>query len=122
MLRRRDSFLVFTSSLLLLLSACGGGSSSGGGGGNGPVIASLTPSSITVNVPLGSLLVSGSNFTSDALVAIDGQLVSTVMFDPSTLQAEVSPSLANTAATHQITVMEKKGTSKTRSCGSWWRI
>jgi hypothetical protein len=64
-----------------------------------------------VGVPLGTLLVSGSNFNSDALVQIDGQAVSTVILDPKTLQAEVSPSFDNTVATHQITVQESAGTS-----------
>jgi hypothetical protein len=102
--------------VLLALSGCGGGSGGsrggGGGGGKGPTIATLSPTNMMVGVPLGSLLVSGSNFNADALVAIDGQPVSTDLIDPHTLQAEIYPSFDNTVATHQITVQESAGTSK----------
>jgi hypothetical protein len=64
-----------------------------------------------VNVPLGTLLVSRSNFNVDALVQIDGQAVSTDIEDPHTLEAEISPSFDSTIATHQITVKESAGTS-----------
>ena len=98
--------------VLLALSGCGGGSGGSGGGGKGPTIATLSPTNMMVGVPLGSLLVSGSNFNADALVAIDGQPVSTDLIDPHTLQAEIYPSFDNTVATHQITVQESAGTSK----------
>jgi hypothetical protein len=64
-----------------------------------------------VGIPLGTLSVTGSNFNSDALIAIDGQEVSTFMLDPHTLEAEVSPEFDNTVATHQITVQQSTGTS-----------
>ncbi len=100
--------------VLLTFCSCGGssgGSGGGGGGGTGPTIATLSPTNLMVGVPLGTLLVSGSNFNSDALVQIDGQAVSTDILDPHTLQAEVSPSFDNTVATHQITVQQSTGTS-----------
>ncbi len=84
---------------------------SGGGGGNTPTITTLSPSNIVVGVPLGTLLVTGSNFKSDALVAIDGQEVSTFMLDPHTLEGEVSPDFDNRVATHKITVQQSTGTS-----------
>ena len=109
---RRLVHLAFTLSALLLCS-CGGGSggSGGGGGGGSPKITTVAPSNIMVGVPLGTLLVAGSNFKSDALVAIDGQEVPTFMFDPHTLEAEVSPDFDNTVATHNITVQQSTGTS-----------
>jgi hypothetical protein len=82
----------------------------GAEGGN-PTIATLSPSNIMVGVPLGTLLITGSNFKSDALVAIDGQLVSTFMLDPNTLEGEVSPNFDNTVASHEITVQQSTGTS-----------
>ena len=98
---------------LLALCCCGGGSggSGGGGGGSAPRITTLAPSNMMVGVPLGSLLITGSDFKSDALVAIDGQLVPTFMQDPHTLEGEVSPDFDNTVATHQITVQQSTGTS-----------
>jgi hypothetical protein len=71
----------------------------------------VTPADITVNVPLGTLLVTGTGFTPDALVAIDGQLVSSFFFTPTTLEAEVNSSFVYVAASHQITVQQKSGTS-----------
>jgi hypothetical protein len=98
--------------VVLALCGCGGGSGgSGGGGGTTPTIATLSPTNLMVGVPLGTLLVTGSNFTSDALVQIDGQEVSTVMLNPQTLQAEVGSSFGNTVATHQITVQQNNATS-----------
>jgi hypothetical protein len=64
-----------------------------------------------VGVPLGTLLITGSSFHSDALVAIDGQEVSTFMLDPRTLEGEVSPDFDSTVATHKITVQQSTGTS-----------
>jgi hypothetical protein len=64
-----------------------------------------------VGVPLGTLLITGSNFKSDALIAIDGQPVSTFMLDPHTMEAEVSPGFDSTVAIHQITVQQSTGTS-----------
>src|SRR5271170_2054347 len=101
----RQPILTILALGALALCGCGGGSGGSGGGGGGgtaPTITTLSPTNLMVGVPLGTLLVSGSNFTSDALVQIDGQAVSTDMFDPHTLQAEVSPSFDNTVATHQI--------------------
>ena len=95
----------------LALCGCGGGSGGSGGGGGNPTIATLSPSNMMVGVPLGTLLVSGSNFKSDAVVAIDGQPVSTFMLDPHTLEGEVSPDFDNRVATHKITVQQSTGTS-----------
>jgi FG-GAP-like repeat len=107
-----QSMCISLALLILALCGCGGGSSgSQGGGGTTPIIATLSPTSLMVGVPLGSLLVTGSNFTSDALVQIDGQAVSTVMLNPKTLQAEVSSNFGNTVATHQITVQQNTATS-----------
>jgi hypothetical protein len=96
---------------MFALSGCGGGSGGAGGGGSHPTITRLSPSSLMVNVPLGTLLVSGSNFQGDALVAIDGQPVSTIMFDAHTLEAEVSSEFDSTVANHQIMVQQSTGTS-----------
>jgi FG-GAP-like repeat len=96
---------------ILAFCGCGGGSGGSGGGGGNPTIATLSPSNIMVGVPLGTLLITGSNFKSDALVAIDGQPVSTFMLDPHTLEGEVSPNFDNTVATHEITVQQNTGTS-----------
>jgi hypothetical protein len=65
-----------------------------------------------VNVPLGILTVIGANFHSDALIEIDGQLISTFMIDPNTLEAEVPISFDYTPATHQIAVQQSTGTSQ----------
>src|SRR5277367_6824115 len=116
---RQATCLVITVTLFGLCG-CGGGSSGsggghGGGGGDVPAITTLSPSSIMVNVPLGILTVTGSNFHSDALIEIDGQLVSTDMIDPNTLEAEVPISLDYTPATHQIAVQQSTGTSQSVS-------
>ena len=100
---------------LLTLGGCGGGTGSSGGGGGVPAIKTLSPSSIMVNVPLGILTVTGSNFHSDALIEIDGQLVSTYIIDPNTLEAEFPINLSYTAATHQIAVQQGTGTSQSVS-------
>src|SRR4051794_22636854 len=97
---------------LFVLCGCGGGSRvSGGGGGGRPTITRLSPSNMMVNVPLGTLLVTGSNFKGDALVAIDGHPVSTILFDPHTLEAEISSDFDTTVANHQITVQQSTGSS-----------
>jgi hypothetical protein len=115
MLASRLITYLLTIATLLILCGCGGGSGGsgggGGGGGDSPAIKTLSPSSIMVNVPLGTLTVTGSNFHSDALIEIDGQLVSTDMVDPNTLEAEVPISLDYTPATHQIAVQQSTGTS-----------
>ncbi|MGC2246353.1 MAG: FG-GAP-like repeat-containing protein [Terriglobales bacterium] len=80
-----------------------------------PKITALSPSSVMVNVPLGILTVTGSNFHSDALIEIDGQLVSTDIIDPNTLEAEVPINLDYTPATHQIVVQQSTGTSQSVS-------
>jgi hypothetical protein len=120
MIRSHRLTYLVTGVALLSLCGCGGGSGSssgggGGGGGGAPAITTLSPSSIMVNVPLGTLTVTGSNFHSDALIEIDGQLVSTDMVDPSTLEAEVPTNLDYTPATHQIAVQQSTGTSQSVS-------
>src|SRR5216683_2028395 len=72
-------YAVLAASMLAFCGCVGGSGGSGGGGGN-PTITTLSPSNIMVGVPLGTLLITGSNFNSDALIAIDGQEVSTAPF------------------------------------------
>lgn len=106
-----QQWTVATALTLAVVAFCGCGGGSRGGGSTTPAIATLSPSNIMVGVPLGTLLVTGSNFKSDALIQIDGQAVSTFMLDPHTLEGEVSPTFDNTVATHEITVQQSTGTS-----------
>jgi FG-GAP-like repeat len=111
-LRQLTHIIVFVVGALTLCGCGGGSSGSGTGkGGNTPSIATVSPTSMMVNVPLGTLLISGSNFTADALVQIDGQPISTDVLDSHNLQANLTPSYDYVVATHQITVQESTGTS-----------
>src|SRR5947199_5788620 len=115
---RRQLLCIGFAVATFALCGCGGGSAGSGGGGDGgghPTITRLSPSNMMVNVPLAVLMVTGSNFKGDALVAIDGQPVSTIMFDTHTLEAQLSSDFVGTVANHQITVQQSTGTSNSTS-------
>ena len=65
-----------------------------------------------VGIPVGIVVISGSSFTRDALVLIDGQPVNTLPSDDlKTLEAFVDESFDYVVAIHQFTVQQSSGTS-----------
>jgi len=95
--------------LVFVLSGCGGGSSSSGGGsgGSGLSIYVLSPSTVPVGVPRGSVNVLGQGFTQQSQVLIDGQPAQNSEFiNSGTLQAEVNISSNAAPGTHQFSVQD----------------
>lgn len=130
--RSCDVLLIFALIMgLAFLGACGGGSTgsgtggsggggTGGGGGGGgggssaPKITLLSPSKLMLGVPLGTVDLYGTNFTSDAQVLVDGTPVQfTSLQSPTELEAELPLSFDLTAATHNFSVRQASGTSGT---------
>jgi len=101
--------------LTVALSGCGGGNSGGGGGGGGGSglsISQLSPSVVSVGMPIGLVTVSGQGFTTAAQVLIDGQPApQTILIAPGTLQVEVNISLDARPGVHQFTVQDGTQTS-----------
>lgn len=97
----------------------GGGNGSGNGGNGGgsggpavPAITLLSPSKLMVGVPLGTVTVYGTNFSSSAQVYIDGApSTSTSAGSTTQLQAQVSIAFDNTVGTHTFTVVQGSQTS-----------
>ena len=103
----------------LPLSGCGAGSSSSGGsgeggGGSGLSISLVSPSVIMVGLPQGEVWVSGTGFTSESQVWIDGEPASqTILTAPGTLEVEVSLSLSATVGVHKFAVQNGTQVSNT---------
>ena len=115
---RIASTIVSAAFVALALSGCGRGGSTqtggtgggrgggtGGGGGSSLSISQVAPSTVMVGVPPELVLVSGTGFTENSQVLIDGQPAqSTIPDGPGVLQADVSDSLNSSVGTHQFSV------------------
>lgn len=105
---------VLISAVLLMLSACGGGGSTGtnnggGGGVTSPSALALThlsPSRVTTGVPQGSLLLTGTNFTSASVVLFDGALANANVQNSSSIELILDVSVSSVAGAHTVQVSD----------------
>ena len=120
MFTRKISFvnLLLTFASLVLLIGCGGsnGATSGGGGNGGgggpapsPVLTQLSPSRVTTRVPVGSVFVTGRNFTSNSSVLFDGTLVRATVHSASSIEVFIDSSTYSVAQLHTVQVSDPSG-------------
>jgi hypothetical protein len=96
------------SAALLATTSCGGGGSSsgsggGGGGENSPQITQVSPSSVMSDIDIDLITVTGTGFTQDSQVLIDGKASSFVLLEnPQQLQSNLPQPVP--LGIHQISV------------------
>jgi IPT/TIG domain len=99
---------VYLAGLLALSLACGYSSpaTTPPAAGTMPTITSLDPSNTTAGSSLGSngLMVTGTNFNSNATINWDGTALTTAYVSETTLTATVPEADTATAGTYQVTV------------------
>jgi len=106
MFYRRAAVLGLILILLAFVSGCG--KSSGGGA---PTIISLSVSTVTVGSPATTVTVTGTNFTSSAVVKFNGTSLTTTYTSPTQISATIPATSLATAGTFGVTVTDTGGTS-----------
>jgi len=105
---------------LLLLPGCNSLNPLCGSARPAPVIASLSPSSITfAQVQQGFLLsVNGSQFVSSSVVLINGTTLSTTVTSSQQLQVTITTASISSPGTASVTVSTPSGNSGDLGCSS----
>jgi trimeric autotransporter adhesin len=121
-MKSKGFFLLSLALILAVLAGSngcsGGGSGSGGGGGNTtptPVIASVTPTSLTAGSSAQTITVMGSGFISSSVIEVGGVAEVTTYVSSTELTATVPP--AQLASGAQLPIVVSNG-STTSSSGT----
>jgi hypothetical protein len=85
-----------------------------------PIIASLSPSTVTLaQVQQGFLLVvNGSQFVSSSVVVVNGRMVATLATSSQQLQATITTAVVSAPGTASVTVDTPSGTTGNVGCSS----
>jgi hypothetical protein len=85
-----------------------------------PIIASLSPSTVTLaQVQQGFLLVvNGSQFVSSSVVVVNGRMVATLATSNQQLQATITTAVVSAPGTASVTVDTPSGTTGNVGCSS----
>ncbi len=110
----------WTALLLFALAGigCGGGNSTSSVASGVPptpapqiMLSRISPSRVTVGVPIGILILSGQNFTSGSMALLDGVVINSVVRSSTEIDATLDTSLTLTAANHTVQVQDGHGNS-----------
>jgi hypothetical protein len=105
---------------LLVFQGCNALNPLCGSARSAPIIASLSPSTVTLaQVQQGFLLVvNGSQFVSSSVVVVNGRMVATLATSSQQLQATITTAVVSAPGTASVTVDTPSGTTGNVGCSS----